>query len=603
MPAAPSPGVANLRAMLLALAVTAGACWVCLSLKAMGSDLAPIWFTNAVLLAQMVVARPRQRYWVLAGGILGNFAARLIAGESGATLFTFTASGILEVLIALRFVPRISTIAELTRPKLLVRFLAGGALLPPIAAGLFETVLLGRHLSGPPLLTLARWYVSHALGLAIFTPAVLAFWTGEVAQVLRASNRMKTGALMLLVCVVTTAVFGQSQFHLLYWALPPIALLAFQAELAAVLVGLLLSFAIAVIFTLHGSGPLWLESYKTTEGRIFALQLYVVAALTIALPISSAQAQRKRLITRLRDGERRYQVLAENATDIVMSMGLDGRLTYVSPRANPVLGYAASDLIGVYYPQLVMPDDQDELATTIANVAAGAAEASRESRLQHLDGQILWLETNLRLVIDPFSGRPEALTTTVRDITERKVSEQRVADERRALQQLAFRDGLTDLFNRRYFDRELERLWRQQAQASGPGYVAVIMADIDAYKSYNDHYGHQSGDDCLRVIAQTIAAGTTCPTDLVARYGGEEFALILRDTDRHGALIVAERIRKGVESLRLSHPASPAGIVTISVGVAAQRASQDGDGNALVAAADRALYNAKRRGRNRTCTS
>jgi diguanylate cyclase (GGDEF)-like protein/PAS domain S-box-containing protein len=327
----------------------------------------------------------------------------------------------------------------------------------------------------------------------------------------------------------------------------------------------------------------------------------LVAALAIAVPISSAQAQRKRLIARLRDGERRYQMLAENATDIVMSMGLDGRLTYVSPRATPALGYAPGDLIGVSYPKLVLPDDEDALATAIAIVAAGAPEASRDSRLRCRDGQVLWMETNLRLVIDPFSGKPEALTATVRDITQRKVADQRVADERGELQRLAFRDGLTGLFNRRYFDRELAHQCRHESGADSRGFVAVIMADIDAYKNYNDHYGHQGGDDCLRAIAQAIASAARRPTDVVARYGGEEFALILQDTDQEGALVVAERIRTGVENLRIPHLACPTGIVTISVGVAAQRTSEGGEGSGLVAAADRALYAAKRLGRNRTC--
>jgi integral membrane sensor domain MASE1 len=313
MNAMSSRWASNLQTVLLALAVTSVADLVCWSFKTMGDDIAPIWFANAVFLAQMVVAQPRQRYWVLAGGALGNFAARLIAGESLAAVFWYSFSGILEVVIALQFI--------------------GAVLLAPIAPGLLETAFLGRQLSGPPLLALVRWYVSHALGLAIFTPALVAFWTGEVTQVLRAANRMKTGLLLLLVCAATMDVFGQNRFHLLYWTLPPIALLAFQAELAAVLTGLLLCLAIAVGFTMHGLGPFWIEHYQSMQGRIFALQLYYLAALAIALPISSAQAQRKRLIARLRDGERRYQVLAENATDIVMSMGLDGRLTYVSSRA------------------------------------------------------------------------------------------------------------------------------------------------------------------------------------------------------------------------------------------------------------------------------
>jgi len=165
---------------------------------------------------------------------------------------------------------------------------------------------------------------------------------------------------------------------------------------------------------------------------------------------------------------------------------------------------------------------------------------------------------------------------TVRDITERKVVERRLADERRELQALVFRDGLTGLFNRRHFDRELQRQWRQEARAVSPSHVAVIMIDIDAFKKYNDHYGHPGGDECLRKIAQAIASAAMRPTDVVARYGGEEFALILQDTDQRGALIVAERIRATVENLRIPHPACHTGNVTISVGVATQRSGEGG---------------------------
>jgi diguanylate cyclase (GGDEF)-like protein len=129
------------------------------------------------------------------------------------------------------------------------------------------------------------------------------------------------------------------------------------------------------------------------------------------------------------------------------------------------------------------------------------------------------------------------------------------------------------------------------------------MVDVDAYKSYNDHYGHQRGDDCLRKIAQAIASLAMRPTDVVARYGGEEFALILKDTDQQGALVVAERLRQEVENLRIPHLACSTGIVTVSAGVAAQRPSEGGDASGLVAAADGALYAAKRRGRNRSCVA
>jgi diguanylate cyclase (GGDEF)-like protein len=211
------------------------------------------------------------------------------------------------------------------------------------------------------------------------------------------------------------------------------------------------------------------------------------------------------------------------------------------------------------------------------------------------------METHLRCVVDPFSGKPNSLTARVSDVTERRLNEKRADDERAELRGLAFRDGLTGLFNRRHFDRELGRHWQQEARADRRGCLAVIMCDVDSYKSFNDHYGHQRGDECLCAIAQTIAASGTRSTDIVARYGGEEFALILRDTDLQGAVMVAERIRESVENLRIPHEGCDTGIVTISLGVAALNIREGFTPAALVSAADRALYAAKRQGRNRTC--
>ncbi|ADG14523.1 diguanylate cyclase with PAS/PAC sensor [Paraburkholderia atlantica] len=589
--------------LLLTVTATTLTCLASGALKTMAGEIAPIWFTNAVLLSQLMVVSRRRRYWVLAGGVLGNLAANLYVGESLGVSVSYSSADIVEVLIAFAFAPLVSSVSELVRPKVLMRFVAGGVLLAPVVSGLLATILLRGQLSGNMFPNLANWFISDALSLAIFTPAALVFWTGEVAQLLRADRRRKTAFLLVVVCIVTAGVFGQSKFPLLYWALPPIVLLAFQADLAGVMVGLLLCLAIAVSFTIRGTGPLWVFPYESMQGRIFGLQLFLVAALGIALPITATQAQRNRLFTMLRDGERRYRVLAENATDIVMSLGLDGRLTYVSPRVTALLGLSPDHLIGLHLADLAVSDDRNALAMAIGKVASGEVEASETSRFLRKGVKALWMETHLRCVVDPFSGKPDSLTATVRDVTEQRLNEERAADERAELHSLAFRDGLTGLFNRRHFDRELGRRWQQGARADKSGYMAVIMTDVDAYKKYNDFYGHQSGDECLRIIAGAIASSAARFTDTVARYGGEEFALILCDTDQEGALAVAERIRRSVESLHLPHAGSESGIVTISLGVAAFCTNEHRDPTLLVAAADRALYAAKRQGRNCTCVA
>lgn len=596
-------GTHDIRSVLIAFAATMLACMVSLALKTLDDEIPPIWLGDAVLLAGMMVARPRRRYGLFVGGTLGEFAARLLLDPEVRVALFWSCTDFVGLAIAARFAPPVATVAELIRPKPLVRFLLGVVVTSTFASGLVAAALQGTPLGAWPQLASSSWIAPHALGYAIFTPSAAPFWTGEVTRLWRTQGRRKNGALLLLVWVATTAVFAQTQFHVLYWVLPPIALLAFQAEIVVVLPGLLVCFGIGMWFTMRGFGPFWIESFANMQGRIFALQLYYVAALAIALPISASQAQRDRLIARLRDGERRYRLLADNATDIVMSMGLDGRLTYVSPRVGVVLGYAPRELIGVDYPELALPEDRAALATAIATLTRGTVEAAEDSRFRRPDGRVLWMKTSLRLIVDPFTGKPEALTATVRDITEGRVAAQRLADERRELQALVYRDALTGLHNRRHFDHELERRWRKESRAVVTRNLAILMIDIDDYKAYNDHFGHQRGDECLRTVAQAIASVATRAGDVVARYGGEEFALIVQDVDQVAALAIAERIRLSVESLRLAHPASRNGIVTISGGVAIQRPCAGSDGNALVGAADRALYSAKRRGRNRTCAA
>ncbi|MBN2700584.1 MAG: diguanylate cyclase [Methylohalobius sp. ZOD2] len=165
------------------------------------------------------------------------------------------------------------------------------------------------------------------------------------------------------------------------------------------------------------------------------------------------------------------------------------------------------------------------------------------------------------------------------------------------LRQLSFHDGLTGLHNRRYFDEFLEREFKR-AQRTGSS-LALIMIDIDHFKTYNDRFGHQAGDECLRRISASFNQVVNRANDLIARYGGEEFSVILPDTDQAGALAVAENLRRAVEALCIVHPDSPFGIVTISEGIVTHRPKPKDRLDALIEAADNALYHSKRSGRNR----
>ena len=166
------------------------------------------------------------------------------------------------------------------------------------------------------------------------------------------------------------------------------------------------------------------------------------------------------------------------------------------------------------------------------------------------------------------------------------------------LEDQAFLDGLTGIANRRQFDQSLEKEWLRMMRRETP--LSLLMIDIDHFKQFNDRYGHGIGDECLRLVAHTIASIIKRPGDLAVRYGGEEFAVILPDTDEKGARVVAEAMRLAVDTLKLPHAASlVADHITISLGVTSNIPRQHENAQDLVNAADRALYRAKSSGRNR----
>ena len=168
------------------------------------------------------------------------------------------------------------------------------------------------------------------------------------------------------------------------------------------------------------------------------------------------------------------------------------------------------------------------------------------------------------------------------------------------LEALSCRDGLTGILNRRGFDDYLSKEWlRALREAKELGFLLV---DIDFFKTYNDNYGHQGGDECLRRVAHALGAALKRPSDIVARYGGEEFAVVLPDTSLTGASKIAEALREGVESMNIPHGFSQVtDHLTISVGVASIKPLPNQTPEVLIEMADKALYEAKHQGRNGYC--
>ncbi|MFA6413451.1 MAG: diguanylate cyclase [Syntrophales bacterium] len=179
------------------------------------------------------------------------------------------------------------------------------------------------------------------------------------------------------------------------------------------------------------------------------------------------------------------------------------------------------------------------------------------------------------------------------------VMSRELAAANQILQRLSLLDGLTGIPNRRRFDEVLAHEWKQAMRSKQP--LSMVMIDIDHFKAFNDHYGHLTGDDCLRKVALAMSSILKRPTDFLARYGGEEFAAILPMTASDGADAIAGAMRTGVVNLAIPHDhSSAASLVTISMGVATLVPRRGMTAAMLISAADQALYEAKAGGRNRS---
>ncbi|WP_289501089.1 diguanylate cyclase [Gloeocapsopsis sp. IPPAS B-1203] len=230
---------------------------------------------------------------------------------------------------------------------------------------------------------------------------------------------------------------------------------------------------------------------------------------------------------------------------------------------------------------------------------------SREQLLIHIERLKQELEelkqekTDLEILLETTNEHSDVVELELhREISDRLKAEVALQEVNRRLQNLSCVDSLTQIANRRQFDQAIAQEWWRMAREKQP--LTLIFCDVDYFKSYNDHYGHQAGDRCLKQVAQIISATLERPGDLVARYGGEEFAVILPNTEAEGAIKVAQKIQMQLRNSQLVHAGSViSDYVTMSLGIASTIPTSDSEPVALMAKADKALYQAKTQGRDR----
>ena len=325
----------------------------------------------------------------------------------------------------------------------------------------------------------------------------------------------------------------------------------------------------------------------------------------------------------LAESEKSYRTIVETVSDVIFRLGPDQKIEFINP-AIRFFGYEPSELVGQSIEKFVDMGSTDK--ETIAKIATQGVDPlstsnlevkfkfARESILGEttkpvpvlLDAFGLWDISDEQVFKNEVEKNFLGTLCIARNIMEIKAVEEellqtqcRLMQAVENLKELSTTDGLTKISNRRFFDEYSEKEWKRAQRDKKP--FAVIMIDLDCFKSYNDTYGHQRGDACLKKVAGVIKGAMKRPADLAARYGGEEFVLVLPETDKDGACKLAEQLRQEVINLKEEHQNNTSGKwVTISLGAATEIAEPGKSFSDLFAKADKALYEAKGSGRNRT---
>lgn len=258
----------------------------------------------------------------------------------------------------------------------------------------------------------------------------------------------------------------------------------------------------------------------------------------------------------------------------------------------------AADIVTTEHFQILANQtmDPDSFKANVFKMLEHTPEAEELELIHMRDGRILEQYTQPQYLSDRIVGR----IWTYRDVTADRRAAEALEAANQELERLANLDGLTQVANRRYFDTYLTQEWQRLAREQQP--LALILFDVDSFKRYNDHYGHQAGDDCLIQLSQVARQAIRRPADLLARYGGEEFAVVLPNTDIKGATAIAQKIQTLLHQSQIAHAQSDVNaFVTISLGLSCQIPMPGSDASRLIGQADAALYRAKRQGRNRYC--
>lgn len=402
--------------------------WACLALTRQVTVTPALWLANGMLVG-LLLDRPRgQQFAAVPLAWLTNTLANLAGGYTLALAAGLAMVNGIEVAIALWALgPWLRGPADLFQQRVLSRFFGAAVLLAPLVAALLGSAALARALGVEFAALFSHWYGTNALGMAVAVPLALALRPGELRLALQRPRWYDSVLPLLLLVLTTLLLFSQSRYPLFIVVLPPLLMVTFRLGFAGSALGIVLVVAVSAACSLTGAGPLLNMPFSGQANRLIAMQLFVATMILITFPVSAMLAAQDKLLKEVAASEQRFRVIAENSSDLVGLIDVDGLWRYVSPSVTALFGWEPQQILGTDGTSFVHPDDVAGYRSGVRLLAGGQEVLKGVFRVRHRDGHYVWVETICRLLRDE-RGQPSGWVSNSRDISTRKRIE-RIKDE------------------------------------------------------------------------------------------------------------------------------------------------------------------------------
>lgn len=570
---------ALVTAVVFGLAVFAA-----ISMTRNSTNVAAVWPANGILLAALLTCPNRRaRYATLVACLLVNVVVHLLNGDRVDSSLAYSVINAGEAALAFRLIRHVlGTRLDFSEVRTVVWFVAiagfAAPLLPAIAGSGIAALIYGV----PFRAAFETWFPADALGMLGITPAYILVTT-ETSELKRPGN-LKLVQHFGLLALVSIGVFSQTSVPLLFLIIPFSVFLAFRlgSRYAAIATLLLTAFSLAC--TYQGLGPAILISQQHAEARIWVVQLFCFVNLFTSLAVAAAVAEGNRLRSDIEsmsafatESRRQLDAALDCMSQGICLFDAEGNVIMRNDRFLSLYGLEKTSVpIGLSYAQLA------EVCQSAGVSLQGVGQASRLAAACDVnqalsDGR--YIKISQRLLADG------GVICTYTDVTIDKRAEEELLHR-------TLHDVLTELPNRRMLCQRIDRALGSSRRGTG---AAVMLLDVDHFKSINDTCGHAAGDELLKLVANRLRASVR-EMDTVARLGGDEFAVLLADTSQPDeASIVAKRILASMQEPTIIDGRAIKAGLSIGIAIAPHDGATQDD---ILKAADRALYKAKQAGRN-----